>query len=277
VSRRPPGRGPDAGSPGGPPALSRLAGRFTGRLGTTRETLLGVIGVVGLLLAGLLVFAPWLLPTGLFEAVGRGLLANRGAVVLLGVAAVLYAGLTLVTAGADDDSPDPDADWFDRVTPAATAWDRSVAGREIDVALAAGTDDRDGVPAWRRRYNRREARRQLRGAVVETLSDVRRIDRAEAERLVNTGRWTDSRRAGAFLSGVPGRGSDGVRPPTLPLGTRVRDWLSGEAFDRNVAATVAELVALREPRGGSRPPGESEAADAEPAAEGAIDAREVRR
>ncbi|MFC5366429.1 DUF7269 family protein [Salinirubrum litoreum] len=283
MSRRSPGAGRESGSAGTPPSLSRLAGRFTGwvrnALGTNRETLLGGIGVGGLLLAGLLVFAPWLLPTGLLEAVGRGLLANRGAVVLLGVVTVLYAAVTVVPTGGPDDPTEPDDEWFDRVTPTETAWARSVAGREIDVTLAAENDDRDEVVAWRRRYNRREARRQLRSAVVETLIDTRRIDRSAAERLVNTGQWTDAQRAGAFLAGVPGRGSDGVRPPQLPLGTRLRDWLSGEGFDRNVEVTVAELVALRDLRGESRRGRSATEPDSDTSspAESAADAREVSR
>jgi hypothetical protein len=285
VSRRSPGAGGEtrSGATGGPPSLARLAGRFTGwlknALGTNRESLLGGIGVGGLLLAGLLVFAPWLLPTGLLEAVGRGLLANRGAVVLLGIVAVLYAAVTVVPTGGDEDATEPADEWFDRVTPSGTAWDRTVAGREIDVALASQNDERDEIVAWRRRYNRREARRQLRGAVVETLIDSRRIDRAEAERLVNTGQWTDSRRAGAFLSGVPSRGGDGVRPPQLPPGTRLRDWLSGEGFDRNVEATVAELVALRDLRGECRRERSATEPDADTPlpAVSAADAREVSR
>jgi hypothetical protein len=254
-------RGPsdDTGPVGRPPSLFRLLGRSTGRyvgrladaIGTNNETLLGGIGIGGLALAGLLVFAPWLLPTGLLEAVGSGLLANRGAVVLLAVVAVLYAAVSVAPIDGGE-STESDHEWLDRVTPTERAWDRTLAGREIDVALAGENDERDETVAWRRRYDRREARRQLRSAVVETLIDARRLDRADAERLVNTGRWTDSRRAGAFLAGVPGRGSDGVRPPTLPLRTRVRDWLSGEGFDRNVEATVAELLALRDLRGESR-------------------------
>lgn len=255
--RRPPGPGSDPGPVSGPPALSRLAGRVTGWLGTvfggSRETLLAGIGVSGLSLAALVVFVPWLFPDGVLSVLGDGLLANRGAVVLLAVAGVLYAAVTVVPTGESDDGTDTDDEWFDEVTPTAASWNRSVAGEDIDVTLASETDDRAETVAWRRRYNRREARRRLRAAVVDTLVEARRIDRSEAERLVNTGQWTDSQRAGAFLSGVPGRGSDGVSPPTLPLGTRVRDWLTGEGFDRNVEATVAELVALRDVRGDSRP------------------------
>lgn len=255
MSRRPPGPDSGPGPASGPPALSRLAGRVTGWLGvvlgTNRETLLGALGVGGLTLAALVVFAPWLFPGGLLATLGDGLLANRGAVVLLAVVAVLYAAVTVVPT--DDDATVPDDEWADRVTPTESTVARSVAGRDIDVTLASENDERSETVAWRRRYNRREARRRLRQAVVDTLVEVRRLDRSEAERLVNTGQWTDSPRAAAFLSGVPGRGTDGVRPPTLSLGTRLRDWLSGEGFDRNVEATVSELVALRDLRSESGP------------------------
>ena len=266
MSRRRPGADSDPGPVSGPPALSRLAGRVTGWLGAVfgehSDTLLAGIGVGGLSLAALVVFAPWLFPGGLLSVLGDGLLANRGAVVLLAVVAVLYAAVTVVPTGESDSGTDTDDEWFDEVTPTAASWNRSVAGEDIDVTLASETDDRAETVAWRRRYNRREARRRLRQAVVDTLVAVRRVDRSEAERLVNTGQWTDSTRAAAFLSGVPGRGSDGVRPPMRPLGTRVRDWLTGEGFDRNVEATVAELVALRDLRGESRPATAADSASA---------------
>lgn len=105
-------------------------------------------------------------------------------------------------------------------------------GADIDGAFDAL--DADDSTAWSTMNARRVLRSELRRAAVTALA-ARGHSREEAERLVETGAWTDDRRAAAFLGDV-----------TLPLRTRVRDWASGEGQRRRAEAAVEELAAMTE-------------------------------
>ncbi|WP_254274034.1 DUF7269 family protein [Haloarcula marina] len=83
-----------------------------------------------------------------------------------------------------------------------------------------------------------DVRRHLRATVEHSLVRATGCSAADAERAVETGTWTDDRRAAQFVGG------DEV--PALPLPMRLRDWASGEGFDRKVRATISEIRRLRE-------------------------------
>jgi len=87
-----------------------------------------------------------------------------------------------------------------------------------------------------------DVRRELRETVVTLLVDRRGCSAEQARRQLDDGTWTDDRRASSFL------GDETVPDP--PLGVQLRDWASGEAFDRRVEATVAEIRRLAD--GGDR-------------------------
>ncbi|WP_424003716.1 DUF7269 family protein [Haloarcula salina] len=83
-----------------------------------------------------------------------------------------------------------------------------------------------------------DVRGDLRAAARRAL--VRRTDRTrdEAVAAVEAGTWTDDRRAAALLGGDDA--------PDPPIAVQVRDWASGESFDRRVDAATAEIYALYE-------------------------------
>ncbi|MBV0900965.1 DUF7269 family protein [Haloarcula salina] len=83
-----------------------------------------------------------------------------------------------------------------------------------------------------------DVRGDLRAAARRAL--VRRTERTrdEAVEAVETGTWTDDRRAAALLGGDAA--------PDPPIAVQVRDWASGEGFDRRVEAATAEIHALSE-------------------------------
>lgn len=108
--------------------------------------------------------------------------------------------------------------------------DISRVGGDIDGAFdALGAEE---ATAWSTMNAQRVLRTELRRSAVTAL-EARGHPREEAERLVDTGEWTDDRRAASFLG-----------DETLPLRTRVRDWASGEGARRRAEAAVEELAAL---------------------------------
>ncbi|MUV50741.1 hypothetical protein GJ630_14085, partial [Haloarcula sp. CBA1122] len=58
---------------------------------------------------------------------------------------------------------------------------------------------------------------------------------------VRTGSWTDDRRAAAFLGGPDA--------PDPPIEMQLRDWASGEGFDRKVEAAATEIRRLQRGEG----------------------------
>lgn len=77
---------------------------------------------------------------------------------------------------------------------------------------------------------------QLRRVAIDVLRESHGIAKREARTALDDGTWTDSRRAAAFLGG-----NDAPRPT---VATRIRDWASGNRFERQVRATVDEIARL---------------------------------
>jgi len=82
-----------------------------------------------------------------------------------------------------------------------------------------------------------EVRDRLREAARQVLVETTDMSQVEAARAVMLGSWTDDRRATAFLGGP-----DATDPP---IEMQLRDWASGEAFDRKVEAATAEIRRLQ--------------------------------
>lgn len=113
---------------------------------------------------------------------------------------------------------------------------QSVVGTDIDEALDridGRVDPYNGIEA----SYAADVRRQLRETVERTL--VRRTDTnpIDARAATEQGTWTEDPRAASFVGG------DEVPDP--PLGLQLRDWASGEGFDRKVEATLNEIRRLR--------------------------------
>lgn len=106
-------------------------------------------------------------------------------------------------------------------------------GSDIDDAFdALGAEDRT---SWTKMNATRMLSSELRRSTTTAL-EARGHPREEAERLVDSGAWTDDPRAAAFLG-----------DEHLPLWMRVRDWASGAGKRRQAEATVDELLRLTEP------------------------------
>lgn len=82
-----------------------------------------------------------------------------------------------------------------------------------------------------------EVREQLRETARHVLVEQTNRSPEEASQAIETGSWTDDRRVIAFLGGESA--------PDPPIETQLRDWASGEAFDRRVEATTAEIRRLQ--------------------------------
>lgn len=84
-----------------------------------------------------------------------------------------------------------------------------------------------------RAYRVEENLESLAVAVVAEAADC---SRERAREHVAAGTWTDDVRAAAFVGGPTA--------PERPLSMRIRDWANGDAYDRQVRATVDELAAI---------------------------------
>ncbi|WP_245180556.1 DUF7269 family protein [Haloarcula amylovorans] len=111
----------------------------------------------------------------------------------------------------------------------------SVVGDDIDDLLRridGRVDPYNGIEA----SYAVEVQHRLREAVLRALVRYTDRDPETAEAAVANGTWTDDVRAASFLG-------DRVGDP--PLAVQLRDWASGEGFDRKVAATLSEIRRLR--------------------------------
>ncbi|WP_157971643.1 DUF7269 family protein, partial [Halorussus litoreus] len=216
--------------------IARLLGRIVEYL--RRRRTIAAVGVASLVVALGVVFLPGLFPESVFRPVSR-VLGSQVVVGLFAATAALLAAAALResatrTSGDDrratDDEQQTDA-WFPNRSPERAHYDEvRTAGREVDRALGTDPDDHsaDDVAAMRR-----DARNRVRTIAVDVVADFENCDRATAARLIADGTWTDDRRAAAFLAGVD----------RAPLGVRIRDWASGERFERWASRAVAEIEA----------------------------------
>jgi len=142
---------------------------------------------------------------------------------LLALVAAAYGLKVLASTGGTptnregpvETESNPDVDWI---------------GGHIDEAFEAL--DADDNSKWDRENAARTVRSELR-RVTMTALEAKGHSPAEAERLIDSGAWTDDRRAAAFLG-----------DEHLPLRMRVRDWASGQGVRRHADAAVDELAAI---------------------------------
>jgi len=138
----------------------------------------------------------------------------------------------------DTDADDESAELLDELLePEATqAKSGDMVGDDIDELLAkidGRVDPYNGLEA----SYASEVRDRLREAARQVLAETAEMSTEAAARDVRTGSWTDSRRAAAFLGGPDA--------PDPPIEMQLRDWASGEGFDRKVEAAAAEIRRLQ--------------------------------
>ncbi|WP_226012818.1 DUF7269 family protein [Halomicrobium salinisoli] len=123
--------------------------------------------------------------------------------------------------------------------PETRYWERDerTAGTAIDDAIRRMGWRVDATSAWQSR-TARETRDHLRNLTVRVLASETGLSEEVAVERVVDGSWTDDPRAAAFLGGASA--------PERPLPIKVRDWLHGAAFRRQVEATVDEISRLSE-------------------------------
>ncbi|KAA9398745.1 hypothetical protein Har1130_11055 [Haloarcula sp. CBA1130] len=210
-------------------------------------TLLGLAALAG---AVFVVTFPSVLPD-----VGSGTARQLQFVASVSAAVIGLFGLYTVVRTQDSDLPpvkgsQPRDPYHDRDTddePAAllaallepeTTQSESgdLVGDDIDELLAkidGRVDPYNGLEA----SYASEVRNRLREAARQMLVETADMSMEAAARGVRTGSWTDNRRAAAFLGGPDA--------PDPPIEMQLRDWASGEGFDRKVAAAAAEIRRLQ--------------------------------
>ncbi|WP_276271486.1 DUF7269 family protein [Haloarcula litorea] len=154
----------------------------------------------------------------------------RGALPVV-AAAVALLGLS-AALGTDGHAAADARVTFPDEPEAVDGEDRELVGGELDERLAAIGGRVDRYDPLEAGYAG-DVRDRLRETAERTLAESAGYDADGAAEAVEHGTWTDDPRAAAFLGG----GS----VPDPPLRVQLRDWASGEAFDRRVAATLAEI------------------------------------
>ncbi|EFW92996.1 hypothetical protein ZOD2009_06554 [Haladaptatus paucihalophilus DX253] len=217
--------------------VGRAVGRVAGYVGGTfrnrrsRERLLLTVGVTSLLLAFVVVFAPWAVPEATVKPL-VGWLADPTTVLLLAGA----GGLLAIWSLGDGVTDERDEIWQPRTDPERAHYDEHrTSGSDVDDGL--GLSGNLGLESRERRSRRATTRRHVRRAAVETLAGDG-YTKTEARERLEDGSWTDDPRAAAFF---------GASSADIPLRTRITDWARGQTFDRRTERAVSEL---RERNGG---------------------------
>jgi hypothetical protein len=210
-------------------------------------TMLGLAALAG---AVLVVTVPSVLP-----AVDSGTAESVRIIASVSAAAVGLFGLYTVVRTQDSSLPpvkgrqprepyqdgDTDAESTELLNellePEGTQADPvDMVGDDIDELLAridGRVDPYDGLEA----SYAAETRDRLREAARQVLVETTGVSPESAARAVKAGSWTDDRRAAGFLGGPDA--------PDPPIEMQLRDWASGEGFDRKVAAVTAEIRRLQ--------------------------------
>ena len=138
----------------------------------------------------------------------------------------------------DDETGDRSTELLDELLePEATqAESGELVGDDIDELLEkidGRVDPYNGLEA----SYASEIRNRLREAARQMLVETAEMSMEAAAREVRTGSWTDNRRAATFLGGPDA--------PDPPIEMQLRDWASGEGFDRKVEAAATEIRRLQ--------------------------------
>jgi hypothetical protein len=137
-----------------------------------------------------------------------------------------------------DDADDEPEELLDELLEPETAQadDEDLVGHEIDDLLSEIDGRVDPYSGLEASYAS-EVRNRLRADAREVLAETTDMSLEAAAQAVRTGSWTEDRRATAFLGGP--------EAPDPPIEMQLRDWASGEGFDRTVEAATAEIQRLQ--------------------------------
>ncbi|MFP9191932.1 DUF7269 family protein [Natronosalvus vescus] len=190
----------------------------------------GFVALVGALLA----------TVGAIPSAGAALARDTAVIAIGGLLAAFGIGLlgafvasepTLETESENGDEPVA----FPSVATQDRERDVERIGQDVEIALSRS---RLG-DSPRERHNRSVARNRLRrtmtDAVVSSLTADGTLEVEAARDHVQRGTWTDDPRAAACLSSAV----------TIPLATRIEDWVVGERDQRQLQAALEALTALR--------------------------------
>ena len=186
------------------------------------ERTLALVGSVALSLAVGVAFVPSV--AAVFRPIAG--VAGPAAVLLFGGVAGLLGLWSLRQTVADERDEETDF-WTPVQTPERAHYDEHrTTGTEVDRVLDGDETDANA----RKRANERMLR-----TAVSVVADADNCSRQTARTRLDAGTWTGDPRAAAFFAG------DRTR---VPLRTRVRDWASGESYERWARHAVAEVEAL---------------------------------
>ncbi|WP_254821641.1 DUF7269 family protein [Haloglomus halophilum] len=192
-----------------------------------RNSVLGIGSLLAVLLAAVAVLAPGAVP---LPPPVRAVLTTLPPGVVL--AMLVFVGVVLLLVRSRGSRADPPEPLVEREVPTARATE---LGSEFDDRLATATDlDADRA---RRLTARESVEATVRDSAVEAYALDAGVDREAAARAVESGAWTEDRRASALVGG-----------PGAPSPSRLR-WLldlllTGSAYRRRVRHAVAEVERL---------------------------------
>lgn len=192
--------------------------------------LLSVVGAGALVLGVVAAFVP-----GVGDAVAGSVgvvVGSPAIVVLVTLAGGLYGLFHLYRTGSAGSRTNP---LVGLAPERAHYGNHSVSGEDIDESVEAvgGELPESEAKDWWTYREKNDVRSALETVSVRVLASEHDVSSDAAKRLVESGEWTRDPRAAAFL------GSDA---PELPLKLQFVDWLSGEAYQRRVEATVDEIA-----------------------------------
>jgi hypothetical protein len=205
-------------------------------LQSVRDTLAGwsvgaAVGAVALVLAALTAFVP-VLGEAVAGTVGV-LFGNPVVVVLASIVGGGYGLVRLYRLGSSTTgSPALVAN-----PPERASYDQhEVTGSSIDESVAAVGSElpESSAKDWWTYREKSDVESTLEHVTVCVLASEHDVSSAAATQMVEDGSWTDDPRATAFLSDDVGS--------ALPLRVQFVDWLSGEAYQRRVDATVDAIA-----------------------------------
>lgn len=222
--------------------IARLLGRASGHL--RRERNLIRIGGLSLALALGVAFVPQLFPESMFRPLS-GSFAGPLMIGLFGLVAGALAVFALrqeVTGDGDggkrgsrsstaNEGRNGNEDlWVPRRTPERAHFDEHrTTGDEIDSVFGDDSEDEPDLGP-----RRTDARGRIRETAIAVIAAAENCEPSEAARRIDAGTWTDDPRAAAFLGGAR----------YAPLRVRIRDWASGDGYERWATHAVAEIEAL---------------------------------
>ncbi|MFC6954719.1 DUF7269 family protein [Halorubellus litoreus] len=153
-------------------------------------------------------------------------------VVLVALGGGAYGILQLYRTGTSEPEPNP----LVGLNPERAHYDENaISGDDIDKSVEAvgGELPESNAKDWWTYREKNDVQSSLEGVATRVLASEHDVSADAATRLVETGEWTDDPRASAFL---------GTDTPDLPLKLQFFDWLSGEAYQRRVEATVEAIA-----------------------------------